>query len=272
MPDPSLALLEPFDTAGGVVVVRVAGPALAVHLAVQPGDLCLNGVDLGAQLLEQDPALGGGGYRRRANIDAGYSVHHLALGFGWRHALQNQLQMVAPMGVVPAGYNAAVFHPVLHGPVQPFVVCRHADGNFEVFAPDQVSILITDAGGVGFPLQGEEVVVVLEADCLALTKEHRMGAPPNLGCDLLNGAGVQVVGELPPIDLQIVLKGVFGEPILLALGIENRFVILAELVALLPVFFADSFDLRVPEVFVDAPVGLLNHALVGLEAEVAAVV
>ena len=180
--------------------------------------------------------------------------------------------MVAPMGVVPAGYNAAVFHPVLHGPVQPLVVGRHADGNFEVFAPDQVSILITDAGGVGFPLQGEEVVVVLEADCLALTKEHRAGTPPNLGCDLLDGVGVQIVGELPPIDLQVVLEGIFREPIFLALGVKDRLVVLAELMAFLPVLLADSLNLRVPEVFVKPAIGLFDHALVSLEAEVAAVV
>ena len=123
-----------------------------------------------------------------------------------------------------------------------------------------------------FPLQREEVVVIFVADRLPLAKEHRVGTLPDLGCDLLHRVSIQVLGKLPPVDLQVVLKGVFREPILLTLGVKDHLVVLAELVAFLPVLLADSLNLRVPEVFVEPAIGLFDHALVSLEAEVAAVV
>lgn len=61
------------------------------------------------------------------------------------------------------------------------------------------------------------------------------------------------------MDLQIRLEGIVGESVLFPLVLEEGFLRRGELIALFSLPLADSLDLRVAVVFVEALVGLVHH-------------
>ena len=74
VPLPPLTLLESLDAAELVVVLRIAGPALPVQFAVQPGNLGLDVVHLAAQLPQVQLLVVGDGHRGGAEVNANLRV------------------------------------------------------------------------------------------------------------------------------------------------------------------------------------------------------
>ena len=176
------------------------------------------------------------------------------------------------MGLMPLGNDSAVLHPVAEGPLGPFVIAPDLDGDPPA-APDQAALLrvVADALPVGLTFQGAELLHLFIVEPFALAKEDAGYALPGLGGNLLHRVGIQEVADLFAVNLQVHLEGVFGEPVLFPLSLEDVLFRVAELVALFPLLHADSIDLFVAVVAVEAFVCLADHDVIGLAAKEQAV-